>query len=67
MAYLRELAEKCVNQCGRRAVVELYSRQNYSRGKFCRPCGRLALRDQARRESAADHPPGFDAAQEAQG
>ncbi len=44
MAYLRERGSICEERgCSRKAVVELYSWDNYSIGKYCRAHGKRKL------------------------
>lgn len=47
MAYLRPLIG-C--SCNRPATVELLNRRNSSYGKFCKACGKLALKRLERQE-----------------
>ena len=51
MAYLRELVNECGKRgCSRKAVVELYSWDNYSIGKYCRAHGKMELAERLEME-----------------
>lgn len=45
MAYLAEMPSQCSKEgCRSKATVELRDWENYSRGRFCRPHGKKALK-----------------------
>lgn len=50
MAYLKELTVSHCKKCGKRATIELFNRVNASQGRYCKPCGRAALRQMSERE-----------------
>jgi len=52
---LRSLRERCANYpaCRCDAEVELIDGSNRPRGRYCRPCGRLAKQNLAKAERAA--------------
>lgn len=53
MAYTVELVVPCQGwHCPRRAVVELHRYNNEPAGRYCRPCGKLKLREMERDEQA---------------
>lgn len=54
MAYLRDLAERCISCKVREAKVELHNRMNTPIGKFCRSCGNARLASMKRIEARSD-------------
>lgn len=54
MAYLRDLAERCMGCKVRDAKVELINRKNAVLGKFCRSCGNSRLARLKKREERMD-------------
>ncbi len=51
MAYMKEITHECqFGFCHRKAVVEVFNYINSSMGDYCRPCGRIMVRDLRVRE-----------------
>jgi len=56
MAYLKDLTSVCHSCFGpspRKTQVELFNYRNQSLGKFCRPCGAYALKEEYSKEQSS--------------